>query len=113
MISLTQTGIWDSKENTIEIWNLFLLQHLTIRIIFFVVLFLVFMGIYFAWIQFRRDMLIARAASAAPDDKQHSLELSTTGIKVSSPVLGVIILALSLAFFYLYLAYVYPVKEIF
>jgi len=31
---------------------------------------------------------------------------------VSSPVLGVIILVISLAFFYLYLVFVYPIKEI-
>jgi hypothetical protein len=40
-----------------------------------------------------------------------SLELSTTGLKVSSPVLGVVILALSLGFFYLYLVYAYPIQE--
>lgn len=52
-------------------------------------------------------------AGKTGDAKEHSVELSTSGIKVSSPVLGVIILALSLAFFYLYLVYVYPIKEIF
>jgi hypothetical protein len=31
---------------------------------------------------------------------------------VSSPVLGVIILVISLGFFYLYLVYVYPISEI-
>jgi len=41
------------------------------------------------------------------------LELSTTGVKVSSNILGVVILSLSLAFFYLYLAFVYPIQEIF
>jgi hypothetical protein len=40
------------------------------------------------------------------------LDLSTAGLKVSSPVLGVIILVISLAFFYLYLVYVYPISEI-
>lgn len=41
------------------------------------------------------------------------LEASLQGIRVSSPVLGVIILALSFLFFYLYLKYVYPINEIF
>jgi hypothetical protein len=40
------------------------------------------------------------------------LEASLTGIKVSSPVLGVIILALSFLFFYLYIKFVYPIHEI-
>jgi len=31
---------------------------------------------------------------------------------VASPVLGVVILVISLAFFYLYLVYVYPIEEI-
>ena len=41
------------------------------------------------------------------------LEASVKGIKVSSPVLGVIILVISLLFFYLYLAFVYPIQEVF
>jgi hypothetical protein len=41
------------------------------------------------------------------------LEISKSGVKVSSPILGVIILVISLAFFYLYLVYVYPIEEIF
>lgn len=39
------------------------------------------------------------------------IEASLQGIKVSSPVLGVIILIISLLFFYLYLIFVYPVKD--
>jgi len=31
---------------------------------------------------------------------------------VSSPVLGVVILVISLAFFYLYLVHVYPISEL-
>ena len=41
------------------------------------------------------------------------LELSAKGIVVNSSVLGVIILGLSLAFFYLYLVYVYPIQNVF
>ncbi|MBL4899443.1 MAG: hypothetical protein JKX76_07325 [Colwellia sp.] len=84
-------------------------QHFTTRIIFFVVIFLVFSGIYFAWMQFKRD----ENANSSSDEQEHTVEISTSGIKVSSPVLGVIILTLSLAFFYLYLLYVYPITEIF
>ncbi len=40
------------------------------------------------------------------------LEVSGTGFKVSSPVIGVIILTLSMAFLYLYLVHVYPIQFI-
>ncbi len=33
------------------------------------------------------------------------------GIRVKSPILGVVLLTVSLAFFYLYLVFVYPVTE--
>lgn len=107
--------------------DVFAWQHFSTQVIFFVVLGLVGVGVAFAWLQFRHGMrdaaerakkaLAGRAAAAAdptqPPAEQHQIEISTTGIKVSSPVLGVVILSLSLAFFYLYLIYVYPIKEIF
>lgn len=78
-------------------------QHISTLIIFFVVLFLVGTGIYFAWVQFK---------AGATSSENNEIEISLTGVKVSSPVLGVIILVISLAFFYLYLRYVYPISEI-
>jgi len=86
-------------------------QHLSTRIIFAVVLALVSAGILFAWIQFRKD-LVAAALSGGVPGTASQVEIGTTGVKVSSPVLGVIILVISLAFFYLYLVFVYPIKEI-
>lgn len=41
-----------------------------------------------------------------------TINASKDGIQISSPVLGVVMLALSLAFFYLYLRNVYPVNEV-
>jgi len=78
-------------------------QHLSTKIILFVVLVLVGMGLYFAWVQFH---------SGSRDESVNELNISMDGIKVSSPVLGVIILTLSLAFFYLYLVHVYPISII-
>ncbi|MCP4430819.1 MAG: hypothetical protein GY806_07575 [Gammaproteobacteria bacterium] len=78
-------------------------QHLSTKIILFVVLTLVGMGLYFAWVQFQKGETL---------EAQNKIELSAEGVKVSSPVLGVIILALSLGFFYLYLVHVYPIQEI-
>jgi hypothetical protein len=54
--------------------------------------------------------------SAAPDPATvlgTQLEVSAKGVVVNSSVMGVIILALSLAFFYLYLVHVYPIKDVF
>ena len=104
-------------------------QLLSSRIIFGIVVLLVGVGIYFSWIQFTAGMRAkpgppsgAAAAKAADESADHpappassvtTFEASKAGIKVSSPVLGVILLVISLAFFYLYLVYVYPIEEIF
>lgn len=102
-------------------WNL-----LSSKITFWVVILLVFSGIAFAGIQFYIS-LKERSAKQNPLQPQKitvenkdaygefntQLEASAKGIKISSPVLGVIILVISLLFFYLYLAYVYPIQETF
>jgi hypothetical protein len=83
-------------------------QLLSSRIIFVMVILLVCIGLYFSWLQFRSALKSGGTDSAG----ETTFEASTSGLKVSSPVLGVIILAISLAFFYLYLVYVYPITEI-
>lgn len=84
------------------------------KITFWVVIVLVFSGIAFAGLQFYIAMKERKMRSKLPPmDFGTQLEATKDGIKVSSPVLGVIILVISLLFFYLYLAYVYPIKEIF
>lgn len=95
-------------------------QLLSSRLIFLIVLVLVGCGIYFAWIQFRSALLVSRraeaagvAAAAVPSPLATQLEVSAKGITLNSSVLGVIILGLSLAFFYLYLVYVYPIQNVF
>lgn len=85
--------------------RLFDWQHTSSMIIFGVVIGIVLLGLYFSWVQFHKDEKIS--------DHVTTLEASKTGIKVSSPVLGVIILVISLLFFYLYLIYVYPVFDTF
>jgi hypothetical protein len=95
-------------------------QLLSSRLIFLIVVVLVGCGIYFAWIQFRSALLVSRraeaagaAAAAVPSPLATQLEVSAKGITLNSSVLGVIILGLSLAFFYLYLVYVYPIQNVF
>jgi hypothetical protein len=99
--------------------SVFAWQSLSSKIIFVVVLILVFLGMYFAAVQFhvglRRGAIppSVDTAVAKADGDVTELELSWKAIRVRSAVLGVIVLALSLAFFYLYLVFVYPIENVF
>ncbi|WP_350333584.1 hypothetical protein [Coralliovum pocilloporae] len=100
-------GYYDYRERAYRHrQDVFSWQHLSSRIIFFVVIIIVLAGLYFSWMQFHVD-------KDRESRETTTLEASQTGIKVSSPVLGVIILVLSLAFFYLYLVHVYPIADTF
>jgi hypothetical protein len=96
------------------------------NIIFVLVTLLVFSGVYFAALQFHEGIRQRAAANLAAmtqpradspvvptADPVTKFRASMKGVEVSSPVLGVIILVISLAFFYLYLVYVYPIAEVF
>lgn len=89
-------------------WN-----SLSTKLIFALVVLLVLAGVCFAAIQFHAGL--RRRDHAEPEARQNETELSLSlsELKVRSPVLGVVILAISLAFFYLYLIYVYPVRNVF
>jgi hypothetical protein len=75
-------------------------QHISSIIIFYVVIFLVLVGVVFSWLQFR-------AASFKGESQE--LDANLKGVKITSSTLGVVILVLSMCFFFLYLRYVYPV----
>jgi hypothetical protein len=90
------------------------------RIIFVLVLVLVVAGLWFSWMQFQHSFHLKRVlkkqADATPDDvvpatpAQDEFAFGKDGIVVKSAYLGVIILAMSMAFFFLYLVYVYPIN---
>lgn len=80
-------------------WQLF-----SSKIIFFVVMALVISGIVLAAIQFAYGL--SRKTIFDVQETQISFE----GVKIKSQFLGVITLTLSLAFFYLYLKTVYPIR---
>lgn len=100
-------------------------QMLSSRIIFVIVVLLVLAGIYFAAVQFhvalaaakRRTELEAKIAHGelsktdAALSLQTELEITAKGIVINSSILGVVVLGLSLGFFYLYLVHVYPIKD--
>uniref|UniRef100_A0A7V4XT72 Lipoprotein n=1 Tax=Acidobacterium capsulatum TaxID=33075 RepID=A0A7V4XT72_9BACT len=52
----------------------------------------------------------AAAAAVANEPSDTTLKISATGLEVHSATLGVIILAFSMGFFYMYLKYVYPIQ---
>jgi hypothetical protein len=102
-------------------WQLF-----SSKIIFYLVILLVLLGVYFSWLQFmaehrkpaKREAVEVETTAPVDGDKPRGGLLTTFkagsgGLEVSSPVLGIVILAISLAFFYLYLTHVYPITEIF
>lgn len=87
-------------------------QHISSQIIFAIVLSLVIIGVYFAWRQFSAASAGGNSNGSGAEMPTSTVEIGSKGIKVSSPVLGIIILTLSLGFFYLYLVFVYPIVEI-
>jgi hypothetical protein len=95
-------------------------QYSSGRVIFWVVLLIVFAGLAFSAVQFYVGLhhpLDSRAKadgkeSAATEDCVSEFEATLQGIKLKSSVLGLIILAMSMVFFYLYLKYVYPITNI-
>lgn len=76
-------------------------QNVASVIIFVVVIALVLAGVFFSWVQFR-------AAGFKSDPA--SFDGSLQGIKLTTSALGLLILAISMGFFYLYLVYVYPIN---
>ncbi len=88
-------------------------QDVSSKIIFVVVIVLVFAGIYFAAIQFHVGLRRREQTGAKDEPEATEFVFSLSEFKVKSPVLGVIVLTISLAFFYLYLVYVYPIVNVF
>jgi len=85
--------------------DVFAWQFFSSKVIFWVVLAIVAAGIIFSAIQF--------FAGTRKEPEVTEMEASLQGIKVSSPVLGVVVLTISIAFFYLYLVFVYPINNVF
>ena len=95
-------------------------SHTSTILIFWMVMIIVAFGLVFSAIQFYISMLTARSKVKNPSGKEDSVngntnptsvKISLSGLEVNSSVLGIIILIISLAFFYLYLIYVYPIRE--
>jgi hypothetical protein len=103
-------------------WHLFLTQ-----LLFCIVLGIVAFGLLVTYLQFRRDYTgrrarpRANAAKPAPDaapppgptqPAPSTLKIGPEGLELTSQVVGLLVLAMSLAFFYFYVKEVYPMREI-
>jgi hypothetical protein len=96
-------------------------QYFSGKIIFWVVLLLVGVGVVFSSVQFYVGLRPPRTSVAeikgtpgpgTSDPVATEFEATLHGIKLKSSVLGLLILAVSLVFFYLYLIYVYPITNV-
>lgn len=98
----SQSGDLQYRRDAFE-WQLF-----SSKIVFVAVLLVVFSGLVFAAIQFYLDY---RAKTIA-QPQVSSVGIGKDGVTVSSPVLGVIVLVISVTFLYMYLQFVYPIHEL-
>lgn len=84
-------------------------RQVTGNIIFAVVILMVLSGLLFSAVQFYTTLKSIQKKHKFADT---SFKASLGGIEVSSSILGVIVLTISLAFFYLYLHSVYPIVSV-
>lgn len=96
------------------------------KILFFVVVLIVLIGLFLSYLQFKASTAhqehqrkikatVTTTAPAAESDTDapmptNKLEISKDGIKIDSAVIGLVILVISIAFFFMYLRYVFPVQ---
>ena len=82
-------------------WN-----HRSSVLIFFFVMAIISMGLYFSYMQFRES---GKGAGNLPLPES-TMKIGQGGVEISSSIIGLLILVVSLGFFYLYLENVYPVQ---
>jgi hypothetical protein len=80
-------------------------------------------GLRLTWLQFTRENRIRTRASGSepatgaetdvksPPATPSTVKIGPAGIEITSQVIGLLILALSVGFFYLYARYIYPITE--
>lgn len=112
-----------------ESWN----WHLSsTKLLMYVVLAIVFFGLFITYLQFTRDDPRGRkrrrvrrvsqaegVASEQAEEAEEAVDVSASKLKVgldgfemSSQIIGLLVLGFSLAFFYLYVKVVYPMQEV-
>jgi hypothetical protein len=88
-------------------------------LIFVMVIFIVIMGLVLSYKQFKLMEIQVKSNISKPKSEtievaseDTNIEISQTGLKINTGVIGLAILFLSLAFFFLYLKYVYQIDVI-
>ena len=94
---------WNHRAATFE-WQLF-----SSKLLFWLVTLIVIAGVVLTYFQFRHAFS-RRPRNEVPPNSE--LEFSLEKVRVSSSVVGVVILTLSLGFYFLYLVHVYPIKAL-
>ena len=83
----------------------FLWSHISSILIFFIVLIVIGCGLYFSYLQFS----LALRRPQQIENSTTNMKIGKDGIEISSSIIGLLILMISVVFFYLYLRYVYPI----
>lgn len=104
--------------------NAYSWQLLSSKIIFSVVIIIVLTGLYLSYMQFKLSNVLMRShgkkkplmadALEEPEAERMlrtTLELGKEGFKINSAVIGLLVLMVSIAFFFLYLQYAFSIKE--
>jgi hypothetical protein len=117
------------EDYTVFAWqnrrDAFAWQAVSTKIIFWVVILVVVAGLYLSWMQFNlahntplkmtmpsTEGSVSATTPADPSNGINTIEVNTSGVKITSSVIGLIILTLSIVFFFLYLKFVYPIIEL-
>lgn len=101
-----------------EIWKIkfieksFEWQFILSLILLCMVIAIVIVGLYFSYIQFTKSFKKDNQDSENQDIKETTIRIGQGEIEISSSVIGLIILTLSLAFFYLYITNIFPFQEL-
>ena len=83
-------------------------QYIKSNMIFIAVLIIMFAGLYFSFIQFKHS--VSKDFKLPDSEIKTNLKVSINSIEITSSIIGLIILIISLIFFYLYLKEVYPIR---
>ena len=76
-------------------------QYTTSVIIFILVVTIVLFGLLFSWLEFRKGK-----------NATTTLKFSSSGVEISSQIIGLIVLVISLGFAYIYIDKAYPISQI-
>jgi hypothetical protein len=81
-------------------------QQFASKVLLFLVVFVVIAGIAFSGFQ------LWKSVTAGGVQGSSEMEVSASRVRVTSSVVGVIVLAISLAFLYIYASHIYEIKTI-